>query len=66
VERQLTIRTYRLAVRAGLNNVTGRQNSNAVENVVGGPNYLYQYGGQSRSLNFRLRFLGKTKPAPQI
>jgi len=66
VERQLTIRTYRLAVRAGLNNVTGRQNSNAVENVVGGPNYLYQYGGQSRSLNFRLRFLGKTKPASQI
>jgi hypothetical protein len=66
VERQLLIRGYRLAVRAGLNNITGHQNSNAVENVVGGPNYLYQYGGQSRSLNFRLLYLGKTKPAPVI
>jgi hypothetical protein len=62
VERQLTIRGYRLAVRTGFNNITGHQNSNGVENVVGGPNYLYQYGGQSRALDFRLRYLGKNKP----
>jgi hypothetical protein len=63
VERQLTIRGYHLAVRFGFDNITGHQNSNQVENVVGGPNFLYQYGGQSRALDFRLRYLGKAKPA---
>jgi Carboxypeptidase regulatory-like domain len=62
VERQLVVRGYRLAVRFGLNNITGHQNSNQVENVVGGPNFLYEYGGQSRAVDFRLRYLGKTKP----
>ena len=62
VERQLAIRGYHLAVRVGFNNITGHQNSNQVENVVGGPNFLYQYGGQSRALDFRLRYMGKTKP----
>ncbi len=41
IERQLIIRGYRLAVRAGFNNITGHQNSNTVENVVGGSSYLY-------------------------
>lgn len=60
VERQFTVRTYRLAARAGFNNITGHQNSNVVDNVVGSPTFLHEYGGQSRALNFRLRFLGRT------
>jgi hypothetical protein len=59
VERQLVVHGYRLAIRGGFNNITGHQNSNVVNNVVGGVSYLTQYGGQSRALNFRLRFLGK-------
>ena len=59
IERQITVRGYRLAVRAGFNNITGHQNSNVVENVVGSPTYLSQFGGQSRALNLRLRFLGR-------
>jgi hypothetical protein len=58
VERQLSIKGYHLAVRAGFNNITGHYNPNVVDNVVGGPNFLYEYGGQARALNIRLRFLG--------
>ena len=60
VERQMVIRRYRVALRGGFNNITGRLNPNVVDNVVGGPTYLNEYGGQSRALNFRLRFLGRT------
>jgi hypothetical protein len=58
LERQLSIRGYRIAVRAGFNNITGHFNPNVVDNVIGGPTFLALYGGQSRSLNFRVRFLG--------
>jgi len=47
-----------VAVRGGFNNITGHSNPNVVDNVVGGPTFLQQYGGQARALNFRLRFLG--------
>jgi hypothetical protein len=58
IERQLSVRGYRLALRGGFNNITGHSNPNVVDNVVGGPTYLQEYGGQARALNFRLRFLG--------
>ena len=58
-ERQLTVRGYRLALRGGFNNITGHFNPNIVDNVVGGPTYLQESGGQSRALNFRVRFLGR-------
>jgi hypothetical protein len=59
LERQLSLRGYRMAVRAGFNNVTGHFNPNVVDNVLGGPTYLREYGGQARALNFRLRYLGR-------
>jgi len=58
-ERQFTLRGYSLALRGGFNNITGHQNANVVDNVVGGPTYLHEYGGQARAINFRLRLLGK-------
>jgi hypothetical protein len=58
LERQLSVRGYRVALRGGFNNITGHSNPNVVDNVLGGPTFLYQYGGQARALNFRLRFLG--------
>ena len=59
VERRMTIRGYRVGLRAGYINVTGRQNPNVVNNVVGSPSFLNMYGGQRRALNFRVRFFGK-------
>ena len=58
VERQLSVQGYRIALRAGFNNITGHFNPNVVDNVLGGPTYLRVYGGQARALNFRFRFLG--------
>jgi hypothetical protein len=58
-ERRLVVRGYRLAVRAGFNNITGHFNPNVVENIVDSPNYLQESGGQSRALNFQLRYLGR-------
>ena len=58
LERQLSVRGYRVAVRAGFNNITGHSNPNVVDNVAGGPTYLREYGGQARAFNIRLRFQG--------
>jgi len=59
VERRLVVRGYRLAVRAGFNNITGHSNPNVVDNIVGSPTYLQESGGQSRALNFQVRYLGR-------
>src|SRR5580692_1675994 len=40
VERELVVRTYRLALRVGFNNITGHFNPTVVENVVGGSTFL--------------------------
>ncbi len=58
IERQLSIDGYRVAVRAGFNNITGHSNPNVVDNVLGGAMFLREYGGQARAVNFRLRYLG--------
>jgi hypothetical protein len=59
VERQLSLRGYRTVARAGFNNITGHFNPNLVDNVLGGATFLRMYGGQARSLNFRMRFIGR-------
>ena len=59
LERIISYRGYRLAVRAGFNNITGHFNPTVVDNVLGGSTYLREYGGQARVLNFQLRFLGR-------
>jgi hypothetical protein len=58
VERIITFRDYRLALRAGLNNVTGHFNPTLVSNVVGGSTYLSEYAGQSRAVLFQMKLLG--------
>ena len=58
-EREISYRGYVVLVRGGFNNITGHQNSNVVNNVVGGPNFLQESGGQARSATFSMRFLGK-------
>lgn len=59
VERRFQFHGQRWAGRAGFNNITGHRNPNAVDNIVGTPQFLSFYGGQSRALQFRIRWLGK-------
>lgn len=59
LERLLTVRGYRFAVRGGLNNITAHFNPTIVNNVTGTPLYLSEYNGQPRALNFALRLLDK-------
>jgi hypothetical protein len=47
------------AIRGGFNNITNHKNPNVVNNNLDAPNFLAMYGGQTRALNFRIRWLGK-------
>jgi len=58
-ERQFVFAKYRWAFRFGSNNVTGRINPDAVNNVVSSSRFLTYYGGNGRSFNFRIRWLGR-------
>ncbi|HEY6347520.1 MAG TPA: carboxypeptidase regulatory-like domain-containing protein [Bryobacteraceae bacterium] len=57
IERFLSVRGHLLALRGGLNNLTGHFNPAIVDNVAGGATYLREYNGQPRSLNFQVRLL---------
>lgn len=59
LERRFRFHNNRWAFRFGFNNITGHRNPNVVNNDTGSPHFLAMYGGQSRALNFRLRWLGK-------
>jgi hypothetical protein len=58
LERIVTLRGYRFALRGGVNNVTGRQNPTAVNNVFGAPQFLQFYGSEGRHFVVRIRFFG--------
>jgi hypothetical protein len=58
-ERRFRFRGQRWALRAGFNNITNHRNPNAVNSNVDSARFLQFYGGQHRSLNFRLRWLGR-------
>lgn len=59
VERRFFFKGHRWALRAGFNNLTDHRNYDTVNNNTGSPNFLRFYGGQGRSMNFRLRWLGR-------
>jgi hypothetical protein len=59
IEKRFHFRGQRWALRAGCNNITGHNNPNVVNNYIDSPQFLAFYGGQSRALNFRIRWLGK-------
>lgn len=59
LERRLGWRGQWWAVRGGFNNVTNHKNPNVVNNVIGSPQFLAMYGGQTRAFNVRVRWLGK-------
>ena len=61
IERRFTFRGYRLAVRAGVNNLTDHLNPSAVNNVAGSPQYLRFLGAEGRHMVVRVRFFGRAK-----
>ena len=49
----------RWALRAGFNNVTGRDNPTGVNNNIDSPEFLTFGGAQGRAFTGRIRFLGR-------
>jgi hypothetical protein len=59
VERKFAFHGYRWAGRVGIDNVTNSRNPFAVDNVVTSPSFLLFFGTGHRTLNGRIRFLGR-------
>jgi hypothetical protein len=59
IERMLTFRGYRFALRAGADNITNQANPTQVNNVTGVPQYLHFLGDEGRHFVVRLRFFGR-------
>jgi hypothetical protein len=59
VERKFNFKGYRWAARIGVNNVTNSQNPTTVDNDINSPTFLTFFGQGHRTLNGRIRFLGK-------
>jgi len=61
IERFITLRGYRFALRAGADNLTDHKNPTAVNNTVGSPQYLQFLGYEGRHYVLRIRFFGHAK-----
>ena len=59
IERMLTLRGYRFALRGGVDNLTNQANPTAVNNVTGVPQYLKFFGEEGRHFVVRIRFFGR-------
>jgi hypothetical protein len=59
VERKFGFHGYRWAARIGVDNVLNRLNPTVVDNDVNSPSFLTFFGTDHRTLNGRIRFLGK-------
>jgi Carboxypeptidase regulatory-like domain/TonB dependent receptor-like, beta-barrel len=59
LERHFSLFSYYLALRAGFNNVTNRQNPTVVNNNVDSPQFLTFGGTEHRTFTGRIRFLGR-------
>jgi len=58
IERLITLRGYRFALRGGVDNLTNQSNPTAVNNVSGVPQFLTFAGDEGRHFVVRLRFFG--------
>jgi hypothetical protein len=61
IERMVTLRGYRFALRGGVDNLTNQANPTAVNNVTGTPQYLRFLGDEGRHFVVRIRFFGRTE-----
>lgn len=59
IERMVTLRGYRFALRGGVDNLTARSNFTSVNNVTGVPGFLQFLGPEGRHFVVRIRFFGR-------
>lgn len=59
IERMVTLRGYRFALRGGMDNITNQSNPTAVNNVTGAPQFLQFLGDEGRHFVVRVRFFGR-------
>ena len=59
IERTITLRGYRFALRGGVNNATDQANPTAVNNVLGTQEFLRFLGKEGRHFTVRIRFFGR-------
>ena len=59
VERKFNFKGYRWAARIGIENITDRSNPDTVDFNTKSRTFLTFFGGGNRTLNGRIRFLGK-------
>ena len=59
LERIVTLRRYRFALRGGVDNLTDSKNPTAVYNILGSPQYLQFVGDEGRHFVVRIRFFGR-------
>jgi hypothetical protein len=59
IERMITLRGYRFALRGGVDNATNQANPTAVNNVVGAPQFQQFLGAEGRHYVVRIRFFGR-------
>jgi hypothetical protein len=61
IERMVTLRGYRFALRGGVDNLTNQANPTQVNNVIGVPQYLQFLGDEGRHFVVRIRFFGRVQ-----
>jgi hypothetical protein len=59
VEKKFSLKSYRLALRVGIDNITNSMNAVSVNNNVDSPTFLETFGKRHRTLNARIRILGR-------
>jgi hypothetical protein len=59
IEKKFTFHGYLWAARIAVENITNNPNANVVDNDVNSPTFLTFFGQAHRTLNGRIRFLGK-------
>ncbi len=59
IERRFTLARYRLALRAGAQNLTDHRNPTAVNAAIGASQYLHFFGDEGRHFVLRIRVLGR-------
>ncbi len=59
MEKRFSFLGYQLALRAGFNNITNRQNASTIVNNISSPQFLTLEDVQGRVFTARIRFLGR-------
>jgi hypothetical protein len=59
IEKKFSFKSYRLAVRLSIDNITNSRNGVAINNNIDSPTFLEVFGKRHRTFNGRIRLLGR-------